>query len=392
MDINLLSQYKPFATKPYRYKVVYGGRGKGATWQIARILLLKAMESPERILCTREFQNSINESVHEVLRSQIELLELPGFKVANTSIKHEKGSQFFFKGLRHNIDSIKSIEGITKCWIAEADKVPQSSWDKLIPTVRTKKSEFFIDFNIDSEDDPVYKMFVDDKRSDAYVLFQTYNDNPYFPDVLRSEMEHDKEYDYDKFLWVWEGKARSVTEACVFHGKFTEDDFITPGDAEFFHGVDWGFSQDPTAAVRCFIHANNLFIDRCCGGVGVDIDKTPDLLDEIPTMRTWSSIADSARPETISHMQNHGFPKMKGAKKGKGSVEDGVEKIKSFDRIIVHTRCEDVLNELKLYSYKRNRLTGEIMPILEDRHNHYVDALRYALEPYGKKKLKIRRY
>ncbi len=392
MAIKLLKQYKPFATESYRYKCVYGGRGKGATWQIARILLLKAMERPERILCTREFQNSINESVYEVLKSQIALLNLPGFIVQKQSISHANGSQFFFKGLRHNIDSIKSIEGITICWVAEADKVPQESWDKLIPTVRVEGSEFYIDFNTDSEEDPVYRMLVEDKRGDSYVLFQTYKDNPYFPEVLQSEMEHDKNHDYDKYLWVWEGNARSFTDACVFHGKFKEDDFTTPSDAEFFHGVDWGFSQDPTAAVRCFIQKNTLYIDQCCGGVGVDIDDTPKLLDEIPTFRTWKSIADSARPETISYMNNHGFPHMKGAKKGKGSIEDGIEKIKGFDMIIVHTRCKMVLDELKLYSYKRNKLTGDIMPVLEDKHNHFIDSLRYALEEYGKPKMRVRRY
>jgi phage terminase large subunit len=182
---------------------------------------------------------------------------------------------------------------------------------------------------------------------------------------------------------VWEGEPRSVSDACIFHGKFRVDDFETPKDAEFYHGVDWGFSHDPTAAVRAFIKDDILFIDREVGGVGVDINETPRMFDAIPTLRSWTSIADSARPETISYMKQNGYPRMKGAKKGKGSIEDGIEKIRGFKEVIIHPRCKETIQEFKLYQYKKNSLTGDVMPIPEDKNNHYIDALRYALEDYG---------
>lgn len=382
--VTLLSQYKKF-TGDERYKVVYGGRGKGATWQIARMLLFKAQQVPSRVLCTREFQNSINESVYHTLVTQIDLLKLDGFRIMKNEILHKNGSQFVFKGLRHNIDSIKSIEGIDDCWVAEADKVPQDSWDKLIPTIRKEGSQFWIDFNTDSVDDPVYRMFVEHKRDDVALLFQTYKDNKYFPEPLIAEMEYCKEYDYEKYLWVWEGKPRSFSDACVFNGRYMVDEFNTPPDAEFFHGVDWGFAHDPTAAIRCFVIDNILYIDMEAYGVGVDIDRTPELLDQIPTFREWPSVADSARPETISYMKNHGFPRMKGAKKGKGSVEDGIEKIKGFKKVVIHPRCVETINEFKSYRYKTHSLTGEIIPVPEDKNNHIVDSIRYAIEPYGRK-------
>jgi len=130
--------------------------------------------------------------------------------------------------------------------------------------------------------------------------------------------------------------------------------------------------------VRCYINGENLFIDHEAYGVGVEIDKTPALFDRIPDVRRWVIVADSARPETISYMKRQGF-RIRGAKKGKGSVEDGVEFLKSFD-IIVHPRCVNTVRELTNYSHRTDRHTGEIIPRVEDANNHCIDALRYALE------------
>ena len=389
--VKLLKQYKPFATEHADFKVVYGSRGKGVTWQFARILLLKAAEDRKRILCTREFQNSISESVYHTLVSQIEMMGLPGFKIKNTEIVHEEtGSSFIFKGLRYNIDSIKSMEDIDICWVAEGDKVPQDSWDKLIPTIRKDGSEIWVDFNPDQEDDPIYKMFVTNTRPDAMVLYQTYRDNPYLPKRLRREMEYCRETDYEKYLWVWEGKTRSYSDACVFHGKWEERLFKTPKDAEFFHGIDWGFANDPAAGIRSFVIGDDLYIDQECGGLEIEINDLPEAFEEIPTLKMWISRADNARPELVSYMRNHGYPRMRSAKKGKGSIEDGITKIRGFRHVYIHPRCKRVIEEFKSYKYKLNKLTGEIMPVPEDKNNHWVDALRYALEPLHKKKASVR--
>ena len=385
-EITIFEQYKPFFRDHYRFNVSYGGRGRGATWNIARGLLAESLTEKHRILCTREFQNSISESVYEVIVSQIALLGLDKyFNIQKTSIESVNGSEFIFKGLRHNVDSIKSMEGITRCWIAEADKVPQDSLDKLIPTVRTEGSKFYIDFNTDSVDDPIYKMLVESPRADTFVLFQTYADNKFFPEVLRSDLEHDKANDYEKYLWIWEGQPRAFSDACVFKGRYIVDDFKTPDDVEFFHGIDWGFAKDPTVAVRCFIKDDRLWVDQSVGGVGVDIDELSEMFDRIPTLRRWVSYADSSRPETISYMRKKGFPNMRPSFKGKGSVEDGIELLKGFKKIIIHPRCKGLLEEMKLYRYKTNSLTGDVMPLLEDKHNHYIDALRYSMGSLVKK-------
>jgi len=281
------------------------------------------------------------------------------------------------------------MEKIDHCWVAEADKVPQDSWDKLIPTIRQEHSEIWIDFNTDQEDDPIYNMLVNNPRPDALVMFQNYRDNPEFPEVLRAEMEYCKETDYEKYTWVWEGKTRSFSESCIYHGKWREDDFETPKDAEFFHGIDWGFATDPTAGIRCYVKDQCLFIDMECGGVGIEINDLPELFTKIPTLRMWKSRADNARPELVSYCYNHGYPRMRSAKKGPGSVEDGITKIRGFREVIVHPRCVNTIDELKSYKFKRNVLTNEILPVPEKKNDHWMDALRYALEPLNKMKARV---
>lgn len=385
VEVRIFPQYKDFFIDPLRYNVVYGGRGKGATWNIARGLLMLACSGNYRILCTREYQNSINESVYRTLVTQIEMLGLSDkFRILNTSIVSMTGSEFLFKGLRNNIDSIKSMEGINICWVAEADRIPRESWEKLIPTVRADNSVFYIDFNTDSVEDYVYSHFVATERKDTRVMFQTFRDNPHFPEVLEAEMEFDRANDPDKYNWVWEGQPRAISQSCIFHNRYTVDEFETPEDAVFYHGVDWGFSTDPIALVRCFIQDDVLYVDQEGGGVNVEVDDMPELFDQIPTLRKWRSVADSARPELISYMVRHGFPKMVASRKGKDSVTNGIDKIKAFKGVVIHPRCPSVIQEFKLYSYMTNKLTGDITPIPEDRHNHWIDALRYALEDVGR--------
>lgn len=370
-EVKIFPQYKEFFTDPLRYNISYGGRAKGSTWNIARGILMLSLSGKYRILCTREYQNSINESVYRTLVTQIEMLGLSdSFTIRNTSITSVTGSEFIFKGLRNNIDSIKSMEGINICWVAEADRIPKDSWEKLIPTIRAEDSVFYIDFNTDSEEDYVYEHFVKAPRDDTRVMFQTYKDNPQLPEVLRKEMEWDKANDYDKYMWVWEGNPRAISNACIFLGRFRVDDFETPEEAQFFHGVDWGFSNDPTVAIRCFVEDNTLYIDREVGAVGVEVEDLPELFSEIDTLATWKSKADSARPELISYMQRHGYPKMEAAKKGKDSITNGIDLIKSFKEVVIHPTCTNTLQEFKLYSWVTNRLTGEITPVPEDKNNH----------------------
>jgi len=364
--------------RPHRYKVFYGGRGSGKSWSVARALLLLGYEKPMRILCAREIQRSISDSVHKLLCEQIDAIGLSGaYTITRDAIRCTSGTEFIFKGLRSNPQEIKSTEGIDICWVEEAAAVSADSWDILIPTIRKPNSEIWLTFNPLDESDPTFQRFVLNAPDDAYVCKVNYDGNPAFPDVLKKEKDWLKERDYESYLHIWEGEVRRHSNAVIFAGRFRVEEFDTPKDARFYHGADWGFSVDPTALVRCFIKDRTIFIDREAWGVGIDLDETPALFDTIETARKWPIKADNARPETISFMRRRGF-NISAAKKWQGSIEDGIEFLKSYD-IVIHPRCRHTIDEFNHYSYKVDKQTGEVLPIVVDSFNHILDGLRYSL-------------
>ncbi len=377
MTIKPIPAMLPLWKSDKRYKIAKGGRGSGKSYGIAERFATYALRERCRLLCTRDVQNTLSDSALAILKRVIKDNGLDAaFEQTKHGLRCKNGSEFIFRGLQ-NPDRIKSLEGINYAWVEEAHRVTKDAWDVLTPTIREPDSQIWASYNPDTEGDPVR---VYENRPDATVVIVNYNDNPYFPDVLRREMQYDKETDYDKYLWVWEGNPRTVTDAQVFKGKFRVGLFETPPDVErFYFGADWGFSQDPTVLIRAFIKNEILWVDYEAYGVGVDIDDTPELFDSVPGSRMWPITADSARPETISYMRKTGF-KMQGAKKGPGSVEDGIAFIRSFRGVMIHERCKHTADEFKLYSYKQDKLTGDVLPVLEDKHNHVIDSLRYALE------------
>lgn len=358
--------------KPARYKVTYGGRGGGKSFTIASWLDIYGVKRPIRVLCAREYQVSIRDSVHRLLADRIAALGLSQFyTVTQTSIIGTNGTEFIFKGLHHNAQEIKSMEGVDICWVEEASSVSAESWDVLIPTIRKPGSEIWLSFNPLSPDDATWTRFVKNPPPGAWVQKVLYSDNPWFPAVLDEERRHLQEIDPELYQHVWLGEPRTISDAQVFKGRYLVQEFETPKDARFFQGVDWGFSQDPTVLIRCFIRGNVLYIDREAYGVGVELDETPQLFDSIDTARKWPIYADSARPETISFMKRRGFHIMP-AKKWPGSIEDGIAVLKSFDKIIVHPRCVHTADEFYRYSYKVDKNNGEVLPVIVDAYNHCV--------------------
>ena len=315
-----------------------------------------------------------------LLDDEIERCELGSFFVStDTEIRGQNGSLFLFAGLRSNIDSIKSMEGIDICWIEEAQTISQSSLDTLIPTIRKPDSKLYFSWNPKYSSDPVDAMFVNSNPPPRSIVLQVnWQQNPWFPDVLRAEMEYDRNRDPDKYAHVWQGQYLQNSEARVFRNWRVEE-FDAPADAVHRLGADWGFAVDPTVLVRCHIVGRTLYIDHEAYMVGCEIMDTPSLFMTVPEAEKWPIVADSSRPETIAHMRKHGFPKIMAAVKGPKSVEEGIEWLKSFD-IVVHPRCTHTIDELTLYRYKSDPLTGRVLPVLEDKSNHLIDALRYACE------------
>lgn len=364
----------------------HGGRGSGKSRSIGSALIHLSDTVPLRILCTREIQKAIKNSSKKLLEDEISRQKIAHrFHITREGIHNTvTGSEFIFEGLWNNTENIKSIEGIDLVWIEEARSVSQMSLDFLFPSIRQENSEIWISYNPLLDDDPVHKMFViDEPPPNSIVVKVDYDDNPWFPDVLKEDMEHCRNTDIDKYNHVWRGQTVKHSHEQVYYGKWrigTAPDITN--STVLYHGIDFGFSEDPTAAVRCFESADGrtLYIDREAGGVRIELDDIPRMVErDIDTFRDWPSYGDNSRPETISHLKGKGFRRLKSCDKWKGSVEDGVEFVRSYDDIVVDPECKECIYEFTHYKHKIDPKTGDILPIIVDKNNHYMDALRYAL-------------
>lgn len=420
-----------------RFRGIHGGRGSGKSHFAGDDLVEDCLRNHVRAVCAREVQKSIADSSKQLIEDKIQLFAhrysgatfsnqnpskviQPGdphkfkhflmkWRITDTEITYSPtDSLIIFRGLQnHTAASIKSLEGFNRFWGEEAQTLSQRSLDLAIPTFRSG-SQLTFTWNPEKPTDPIWKLFYENVGDPDFVCVEAnYYDNPWFPDELRRDMERDKKRDPDKYGHVWLGKNKTNSKARVFK-NYEVRAFETPKYARFYFGGDWGFSVDPTVAVRCFIgvlrngkaiadpDGDKLFVDYEVYKVGCEIDNTPALFagsDErekprwenpngykgIPEILKWPMTVDSARPETISYMVRRGFGRMKPAVKGAGSVEDGIEFLKNYD-IIIHPRCKHVIDEMNEYCYKIDPKTQEILPLLEDKKNHTIDSLRYALE------------
>lgn len=382
--LSFAPKFKPLF-QPKRYKTFHGGRGGAKSWAAARALVIMAASKKLRILCTREVQNSIKDSVHKLLKDQIEMLGLnPWFRITNESITSASGSEFLFKGLRFDPLGIKSTEGVDIYWVEEAQSVSSDSWAILIPTIRKEGSEIWVTFNPGKESDPTYQRFIVTPPDDSITVEVNYYDNPYLPETLRKEMEYCKRVDYEAYEHIWLGKPKSISDSVIFRNRYRveafPDDLWQQADRLFF-GADFGFANDPSTLIRMFMIDTRLYIEYEAYGVGVELDEMPQFYDSIPEVRKWPVKGDNSRPETISYLARQGFS-IDAAAKWKGSVEDGVTHLKGFEEIIIHERCKHTADEFRHYSYKVDKKTGDILPIIVDKFNHCIDAIRYGLDGY----------
>ena len=367
--------------KPARYKGAYGGRGSGKSHNFAALMIEENIAAKLDNVCLREIQKSLEFSVKKLLESKISELGVQQyFEIQDKRILTKQGGVIIFEGLQnHTADSIKSLEGFDRAWVEEAQSLSQRSLDILRPTIRKEKSELWFSWNPNLPTDPIDLLLRGEHPPKGAVSVEiNYKDNPWLPQELKDELDYDQRRDPDKFAHIWLGQYQKNSESRVFKNWKIEE-FDTNQNASFRLGADWGYANDPSVLVRCYIDGKKLYIDHEAYMIGCEIDMLPDLFDRVPDARRWFITADSARPETISYMRNHGYPRINSAVKGAKSVEEGIEFLKSFD-IIVHPRCVHLIDELTLYSFKTDKLTNQVVPVLEDKHNHVIDALRYACE------------
>lgn len=387
VDVRLPPKLVPVFAPPrgqLRYRGAHGGRGSAKSFSFAKMAAIYGFMEPLRILCTRDIQDSIKESFHAELKNAIasEPWLAAAYDVGIDYLRGHNGTEFIFKGLRHNISSIKSTAQIDLCIVEEAEDVPQYSWDDLEPTIRAPKSEIWMVWNPKREGSPVDSLFRKDVPERSRIISLNWRDNPWFPEVLKEQRARAQRImDPGKYAHIWEGAYLKNSDAQVMNGKWRVDDFEPSPDWDGpYFGADWGFSTDPTTLVKCWVSGEQLYIEREAYKVGCEITDTPALFDTVPGSRNYMIRADNARPETISHVGRTGF-KIEACKKWPGSVEDGIAFMRSFATVVIHSRCENVAREFLDYSYKLDRLTGDVLPEIIDKHNHTIDAIRYALGP-----------
>lgn len=337
-----------------------------------------------QVVCIREIQRSLKFSAKKLIEQTIRKHRVQGlFEILSTEIRRVDGEGIIiFEGMQdHTADSIKSLESFRMAWVEEAQSLSHRSVELLTPTIRQDGSELLFSWNPNQPTDAVEQLF--ESKSNSALVHVNYTDNPWCPQAMIDEAAELARINPEKYNHIWLGGYNEKSDAQVFNGCYVIDEF-EPGKnwSGPYIGLDFGFASDPTAAVKAWVNDGCLYIEYDYSRAHLELDATAQsLMRAIPGIEKHAVRADNARPESISYLRRHGLPRIMPCKKGKGSVEDGIEFIKSFGRVVVHPRCKAIANELQLYSYKVDRLSGDVLPDIIDAYNHNIDALRYALEP-----------
>ena len=375
--------------KLVRYIILHGGRGGAKSWGVARALLIRGRENPLRILCAREIQKSIADSSYQLLKDQIAELGLSDFyEVFNNEIRGRNGTLFIFAGLKHNVENIKSKEGIDIVWVDEAEKVTKRSWDTLIPTIRKPGSQIIVTFNVDVEEGDTYQRFVIDPPSNAIVEKLTFRDNPWFPDVLEQERQDCLRKDPIGYDNIWEGNPKAAVEGAVYKQELQlaqeqKRIGLFPHDPSKPVNTYWDIGQADCMSIWCEqrVGLKRYLIDF----VQDQYQKVPyyiDILNHKPYNYAVHVLPHDAKQDranaefTTYEMVRKAFPNAKVHVNDNfpGAVKVGIEAVRNvfpflhFDK----NNCRLGLYSLKMYHYKIDPKTGKSYG--EEPHHDFSDA------------------
>lgn len=375
--IEIPIEYKRLFDKDWREAAVYGGRFSLKSHTVARLLLIRARQAKTRIACFREFQNSITESSHQLLADLIKLYELKEFEVTNNSIINTlNGSDFLFKGLHHNEQSVKSIEGIDIAWVEEAQTVSQSSIEVLTPTVRKEGSQIIYTYNRLLEDDPVHHRLVIEGRPNTLIINVNYDiaiKYGMMPDTIRLEMEDDKAKRPALYQHKWLGEPNSMERKIYKDWAFIES---IPHEARLIRrGLDFGYTNDPTALIDVYKYNGGYIIDEQIYRKGMLNKQIADFMLNLKEPECIV-VADSSEPKSIDEIKLYGVNILP-CVKGPGSIATGIAFVQG-QRISVTNRSANIIKEYKNYLWMVDKL-GKIINDPEGGFDHSMDALRYAL-------------
>lgn len=378
--IEIPIEYKALFGRDWREAAIWGGRYSLKSHTVARYLLIRARMEKTRILCAREYQNSIGDSSHQLLSDLIREYQLTDFKVTEKSIINTlNGSDFLFKGLHHNEQSVKSTEGIDIAWVEEAQTITQNSLEVLTPTIRKDGSQIIYTYNRLLEEDPIHKRLVLEGRPNTLKLNVNYDialKYGYMPDVIRLEMEDDKANRPSLFRHKWLGEPIS-SEGKIYKDWIQIEDI--PHEARLVgRGLDFGYSIDPAVCIEVYEYNGGYILDEKFYRKGMSNREIADALKDNNIL----TVADSAEPKSIDEIKSYGITIVP-AEKGKDSILHGIQVVQDL-RISVTNRSQNLWKEYATYLWDRDR-EGAWLQRPENGNDHAMDALRYFLQRHLKK-------
>ncbi|MCD4839740.1 PBSX family phage terminase large subunit [Neobacillus sedimentimangrovi] len=387
--------YLPLLNNTERFTVLYGGAGSGKSHFVVQKMIIKALKYPNRkILVIRKVLATVRESMFALFLEQLSnmgILQFCKTTATNMKIVMPNGSTFIFMGLDDS-EKIKSIAGIDDIIIEEATEITKDDFSQLNLRLRSKaeNQQIHLMFNPVSKSNWVYEYFFVNKPDDCVILKTTYKDNKFLPqsyiDSLLEFQETNPLYFQIYALGEFGNLGKKVYERYSVQ-DFEVNELIKQNpDIKAVFGLDFGYINDPTAFIAALVDLENrkLYIFDELYERGLLNNEIADRIKEIGYAKE-TIIADSAEKKSIDEIKGYGIPRIKPARKGSGSIMQGIQFIQQFE-ILVHPRCKNVLVELENYSYKKDKMTGQYLNQPMDSYNHLLDSLRYALEPFSKGK------
>lgn len=380
--VEIPQEFKRLFDKDWREAAVYGGRFSLKSHTVARVLLIRARQSKIRVACFREFQNSIGDSSYQLLADLIKEYGLTDFQITQNSIVNTiNGSDFIFKGLWNNEQSIKSIEGIDIAWVEEAQTVSEKSLEVLTPTVRKEGSQIIYTYNRLLEEDPVHKRLVMEGRPNTLIINVNYDialKYGMMPEVIRQEMEDDKEKRPGLYKHKWLGLPFS-SERKIYKDWNIIDEIPHEARLERY-GLDFGYSNDPTAIVAIYKYNGGFIFDEITFQKGLSNKQIADILNNQPKALV---IADSAEPKSIDEIRLYGVNIIP-CVKGKDSINQGIQYVQD-QRCSITKRSSNIIKEYNNYLWMTDR-DGKIVNVPESGFDHSMDAIRYGLDSFKERK------
>ena len=389
IDLHLSRQifnetYLPYLTDySHRYEVYYGGAGSGKSHFIAQKILFKALNDKRKVLIIRKTLNSQKDSCWRLVLEQLDQWQIRRYckvRITDYAIELPSGSTLLFKGL-DDAERIKSIVGITDVWIEEATELIEEDFDQLDLRLRARASDLqmFVSFNPISKVNYVYRKWFSENAApgeDTLIVKTTYKDNRFLPEEYIKSLEKKIHTNPTYYKIYALGEFCSLDK--LVYNNWKVEYFEPPTDGKLVVGLDFGFTNDPTAIVASIVKDDDLFIFKEYTGTGKTNQQIADIITNMGFSKS-TIIADSAEPKSVAEIRRCGIQRIRESQKGKDSIIHGIQRLQGYN-MHVHPSCENIITELENYSWIKDKATGEYTNKPIDMFNHSLDALRYSLQ------------